>query len=87
MQAYQKDGIYRAMRRGESTRFEERVKSVVSELLSGQLNPGAGKEKVLRTRRDVERGWSSVIDLLTRDGGVELAIRVRQFAADMPPIS
>jgi hypothetical protein len=82
---HQKDGIYRAMRRGESTRFEERVKSVVSELRSGRLNPGDGKQKVLRTRRDVERGWNSVSELLKRDGDVDLAIRVRQFAADMPP--
>lgn len=82
---HQKDGIYRAMRRGESTRFEERVQSVANELRSGRVNPGGGKEKVLRTRRDIERGWDSVSELLKHDGDVELASRVRQFAKEMQP--
>jgi hypothetical protein len=82
---HQKDGIYRAMRRGESTRFEERVQSVANELRSGRINPGDGKEKVLRTRRDVERGWVSISELLNRDDDFELASRVRQFANEMPP--
>jgi len=82
---HQKDGIYRAMRRGESTRLEERVQSVASDLRSGRLNPGAGKEKVLRTRRDVERGWACVSELLKLDGDVDLAGRVREFVNEMPP--
>jgi hypothetical protein len=82
---HQKDGIYRAMRRGESTRFEERVQSVANELRSGRINPGDGKEKLLRTRRDVKRGWASVSELLKLDGDTELAGRVRQFVNEMPP--
>src|SRR5690606_1310720 len=81
---HQKDGIYRAMRRAESTRFEELVRSVASELRSGRVNPGDGKEKLLRTRRDVERGWASVSDLLKLDGDLDLASRVRQFVNEMP---
>lgn len=82
---HQKDGIYRAMRRGESTRFEERVQSVANELRRGRVNPGGGKEKLARTRRDVERGWASVSELLKLDGDVVLAGRVRQFVNSMPP--
>jgi hypothetical protein len=82
---HDKDGTYRAMRRGESTRIEERVQSVANELRSGRVNPGGGKEKVMRTRRDVERGWASVSELLKLDGDLDLAGRVRQFAKDMPP--
>ena len=82
---HQKDGIYRAMRRGESTRFEERLQSVASELRSGRVNPGRGKDKLLRTRRDVERGWASISELLKLDGDAELAGRVRQFAKEMQP--
>jgi hypothetical protein len=82
---HQKDGIYRAMRRGQSTHFEEQVQSVANELRSGRVNPGGGKEKLLRTRRDVERGWASVSDLLKLDGDVDLAGRVRQFINEMPP--
>lgn len=82
---HQKDGIYRAMRRGESTRLEERVQSVANELRSGRVSPGAGKEKLLRTRRDVERGWASVSELLKLDGDMDLAGRVLQFVNEMPP--
>src|SRR5690606_31094938 len=82
---HQKDGIYRAMRRGESKRFEQRVQSVANELRSGRVNPGDGKEQLLRTRRDVERGWASVSELLKLDGDVDLAGRVRQFVNEMPP--
>lgn len=80
-----KDGIYRAMRRGESRYFEERVHSVANELRSGRVNPGDGKEKLLRTRHDVERGWASVSQLLQLDGDVDFADRVRQFVSKMPP--
>jgi hypothetical protein len=82
---HQKDGIYRAMCRRESTLFEERVQSVANELRSGRVNPGGGKENLLRTRRYVEQGWASISELLTRDGDLELAIQVRQFARKMPP--
>jgi len=82
---HQKDGIYRAMRQGESTRLEEQVRSIASELRSGRVHPGDGKEKLLRTRRDVERGWASVSELLKLDGDLELAGRVRRFVHEMPP--
>lgn len=80
---HQKDAIYRAIRRGESTRFEEQVKSVANELRSGRVHPGGGKEKLLRTRRDGERGWASVSELLKLDGDLDLAGRVRQFVNEM----
>jgi hypothetical protein len=82
---HQKDGIYRATRRGESTRFEKRVQAVAEELRSGRVIPGDGKKKVVSTRREVERGWLFVSDLLKRDGDMELASQVRQFAKEMPP--
>jgi hypothetical protein len=83
---HQKDGIYRAMRRGMSTRFEERVQSVANELRSGRVTPGRGKEQLRRTRRDVEQGWASVCELLKLDGDVDLADRVRQFVNEMQPV-
>jgi hypothetical protein len=83
---HQKDAIYRAMHRGESTRFEEQLRSVANELRGGgRVNPGDGKEKLLRTRLDVKRGWASVSELLKHDGDVDLAGRVRQFVNEMPP--
>jgi hypothetical protein len=80
-----KDGVYRAMRRGESIRIEEHVRSVANELRAGKVDPGAGKEMLLKTRRHVERGWGLVSERLKRDGDLELAHRVRQFANEMPP--
>lgn len=82
---HQKDGIYRAMRRGESTRLEELVKSLTNELRIKRVRPGGGKEKLLRTRRDVEQGWASVSELLKLDGDVDFARRVRQFINEMSP--
>jgi hypothetical protein len=82
---HQKDGIYRAMRRGESTRFAERVQSVANELRTGGISPGAGKEQLLRTRRGVAQGWASVSELLKLDGDLHLASQVRQFTKDMQP--
>lgn len=55
------------------------------DLQTGRVNPGHGKEQLLLTRRDVERGWASVSQLLKLDGDVDLADRVQQFAREMPP--
>lgn len=82
---HQKDGIYRAMGRGESTRFEESLRSVAGELQTGKVDPGNGKERLLRTRRDVERGWADLSRLLKLDGDVDLSDGAQQFAREMPP--
>jgi hypothetical protein len=80
-----KDGIYRAMRRGDSTFFAERAYSVAHALRDGHLFADAGSVKVLTTRRHVERGWRQVEGLLERDGDRDLAQRVRRFVDQMPP--
>jgi hypothetical protein len=79
-----KDGIYRAMRRGDSTFFAERCHAVAHELLKGRLRADGGKAKLLTTRSDVERGWRAVVGLLERDGDRELARRVTRFVDQMP---
>ena len=79
-----KDGIYRAMRRGDSTFFAERAYSVAQELREGRLLGDAAKTKLLTTRSDVERGWRAVVGLLERDGDRELARLVRGFVGQMP---
>jgi hypothetical protein len=85
VRSHKTDGIYRAMRRGESTHFEERALAVARELRGGQLNPGPGKDKLLGTRRDVERGWRAVSNLLERGGDTALALQVRRFVDRMLP--
>jgi hypothetical protein len=79
------DGIYRAIRRGDSTHLEERALSVAREMHAGRLHAGGGMGKLLRTRKDVEQGWRRVSDLLDRDGERELATQVRRFVGGMSP--
>jgi Relaxase/Mobilisation nuclease domain len=78
------DGIYRAMSRGESTHFRDRVKAVAQELKEGKFQIEPGKEKLLRTREEVRRGWLAVSDELTRQGRPEIAAQVRRHVEQMP---
>jgi hypothetical protein len=79
------DGIYRAQQRGESRRTRTRAEAVAAELLRGNLRVEAGKAKLLETRKNVERGWWAVNDILVAQGRPDLAAKVRQFSAQMPP--
>jgi hypothetical protein len=79
------DGIYRAEQRGESHRTRTRAEAVARELLKGDLRIEPGQARLLETRKEVERGWFAVSDILMAKGGDELANDVRRFAAEMPP--
>src|SRR5437660_5313781 len=79
------DGIYRAERRGMSRHTRERIDGITSELPKGNRRVEAGKAKLLETRKEVERGWWAVSEILIAEGQPELAARVRGFAARMPP--
>jgi hypothetical protein len=80
-----RDGIYQAEHRGESHHTRARAEAVAAELLKGSLRVEAGKAKLLETRRQVERGWWAVSDILVAEGRPELAAQVRRFSAQMPP--
>jgi hypothetical protein len=80
-----RDGIYRAEHRGESHHTRVRAEAVAAELLKGNLRVDAGKAKLLETRREVERGWWAVSDILVAEGRLDLAAQVRRFSAQMPP--
>ena len=80
-----RDGIYRAEQRGESRHTRERAQAVAAELLTGNLRVEAGKAKQLETRRQVERGWWAVSDILVVEGRLDLAAQVRGFSAQMSP--
>jgi len=79
------DGIYRAERRGESRHVRARAEAVAAELSKGNLPIEAGKAKLLQTRREVERGWWALGDILIAEGRPELAAQVRRFSARMQP--
>ena len=72
-----RDGIYRAEHRGESRRTRARAEAVAAELSTGSLPVEAGKAKLLQTRKEVERGWWAVSNILAAEGGAELASQVR----------
>jgi hypothetical protein len=80
-----RDGIYRAEHRGECRYTRARAEAVAAELLKGNLRAEAGKAKLLETRREVERGWWALSDILVVEGRPELAAQVRRFSAQMPP--
>ncbi|MDY6947412.1 MAG: relaxase/mobilization nuclease domain-containing protein [Pseudomonadota bacterium] len=79
------DEIYRAMRRGASTHYEERVMVVARELRDGNVRTEAGKSKLMATRQRVHRAWLSVAGSLALDGDADLASQIRRFADAMPP--
>jgi predicted transcriptional regulator len=80
-----RDGIYRAERRGESRHAQARAEAVAAELVTGNLRVEAGKAKLLETRREVERGWWAVSDILVSERRPELAAQVRRFSAQLSP--
>ena len=83
--ATKRDGIHRAMLRGQSTHMRARAEAVARELAMGELKPQIGQRGLLETRRSVLDGWHGLADILERDGEPQLAGAVRRFAEAMPP--
>jgi hypothetical protein len=81
------DGIYRPMRdpKWYSTHMESRMELVMAELLRGNIRAGVGKSRLVQTRREVERGWRAVSDILLREGQPELASQIERFVNQMSP--
>ncbi|MGP8035559.1 MAG: relaxase/mobilization nuclease domain-containing protein [Steroidobacteraceae bacterium] len=81
------DGIYRAALRGVSTQHQERQEEVARELAAaaGQVTTEPGKNRLLKTRCEIVRGWNVVADSLVMQGQVKLALAVRRFVVRMPP--
>ena len=80
-----RDGIYRAEQRGESRHTHARAEAVAADLLKGNLRVEAGKATLLATRRQVDRGWWAVSDILVAERRPELAAQVRRFSTQMAP--
>jgi len=82
-----RDGIYRAERRHASTHWRQRT-AVVARAMTpgGEIKPEPGKGQLLETRLRVVRGWNGVADDLARQGEVELALEVRRFVTQLPPV-
>ena len=79
------DGIYRAGQRGESWRVRTQVEEVGREFVSGRLRTEPGKETLIETRKEVERGWWAASEILAAHGQRDLAKEVTQFVGHMSP--
>lgn len=78
------DGIYRAIRRGESSHMAHRVREVADALARGTTIWESGKARLLETRSDVVRGWSRIYGMLNDQDESALAGRVQRFARGFP---
>ena len=74
------DGTYRGMLRGASRRNWEHLGARGMETAS----EASGRELLLRTRAQVERGWLAVAEILDRQGQRDLAWHVRRFTDALP---
>jgi hypothetical protein len=74
-----KDGIYRALKRGQSTFMRRRVERVADELQRGRLAPDPGKAKILATRDRVVEDWSATAASLRAHGHESLARGIEAF--------
>jgi hypothetical protein len=81
-----KTGIYRTAARGESSFMRERAEAASHGLRHGGQQPERGRLRLFTTRRDVERGWRALGELLEREGVHDVAAEVRRFASQMPPV-
>src|SRR5882724_241862 len=74
-----KDGIYRALKRGQSTFMRRKVERVAEELRRGRLAPESAKAKLLATRGGVVENWSMTATLLRAQGERSLAQGVEAY--------
>jgi hypothetical protein len=80
-----KDGIYRAMRRGDSSHMRERVRAAALEAGRRKDQAEAGKSKLVATRLEVVKGWRALEGLLVQEGHHDLGENVSRFIQKMPP--
>jgi hypothetical protein len=78
-----RDVIYRASLRGASTHMRERVEAIAADLQDGRWSLEPGKAALIRTRKEIQRGWQAVCDTLATQGHPGLAASARQFTDAM----
>lgn len=81
------DGIYRPMsdEKRYSTHMRARVESVAAELIAGDIKAESGKLRLVATRKEIQRSWSAVSEILLSQGQPELAAQVKRFVDQMSP--
>jgi hypothetical protein len=79
------DAIYRAERSGELHRPCARADALWAKASGANLRLDMGDARLLVTRREVERGWRAVAEILQSEGQPNLAAQVRSFSGRMMP--
>ena len=82
-----KDGIYRAVKRGQSTFMRRKVERVADELQHGRLAPESGKARLLATRGHLVEDWGATKALLRAQGQESLAQIVEAYVRRMPAVA
>ena len=82
-----RDGIYRALKRGQSTFMRRRAEWVARELRRGGLRADPGKAKLLATRGRVVQDWSATAANLRDQGEPQLAREAEGFVRRMPAVA
>ena len=82
-----KDGIYRALKRGQSTFMRRKVEKVAEELQHGRLAPEPGKARLLATRTRVVEDWNATTNLLRAQGQDSLARGVEAYVRRIPAVA
>jgi hypothetical protein len=67
-----------------STFMRAKIEAVAEALKEGRFDPGAGKDKLLATRRKVVAGWLATAAALRGQGETTLAKEVEAFVKAMP---
>ena len=81
------DGIYRALKRGQSTFMRRKVGRVAGELQHGLLTPEPGKARLLATRNRVVEDWRATATLLRAQGHESLARSVEAYVRCIPAVA
>jgi len=76
------DGVFRSDERDSSAYVHAKLSSYARR---DRNQPEPGKATLVATRREVERGWYVVHDVLEREGHSEVARDIRRFLAQMHP--
>jgi hypothetical protein len=82
-----RDGIYRALKRGQSTFMRRKAEWVARELLRGGLRAEPGKANLLATRERVVQDWSATAANLRDQGEPHLAREVEAYMRRMPAVA
>ena len=82
-----KDGIYRALKRGQSTFVRGKVEKVAKELRRGRLALEAVKAKLLATRERVVEDWGATAASLRAQGHESLARGIDAYVGRMSRVA